>query len=394
LSLKNIPKILYSPVKAFIEISKKPKVFIPILIIVVILLVNLGVHYAAFSRFLLEKGIPEKDEWTEPSSVESNFWTTNGILELDYDDKYVGNASIKSTSENQTVWMRINPSQTINCSEYEALHFRFKWSQSNSAFPNQGAQLRLFSDNTNYFLFDMVQKISSANNTWANVTIAIGPKSMGWSKINSPDWESITALEFKLQWSETANLTIKIDDLYFGGKFATQVSFITEELWFIYTMALSSYTFLRWTVITIIIIIIFKILRFKFDSWRNLFSILGYTLIIDAIYRASLTLLFFSLPTINFPLRAWMPVDNSEKARMLAQEISEKLYNDYWYNHIAYLVFPFLRLFFYIWFAVVIAALLRALYNFSWSRSILIATLVSFLSLFLLVPLFAPLIIV
>jgi hypothetical protein len=394
LSLKNIPKILYSPVKAFSEISKKPKVFIPILIIVVILLVNLGVHYAAFSRFLLERGIPEKDEWTEPSSIESNFWTTNGILELDYDDKYVGNASIKSTSENQTVWMRINLSQTINCSEYDVLHFRFKWSQNNGAFPNQGAQLRLFSDNTNYFLFDMVQKISSANNTWANVTIAIGPKSMGWSKINSPDWESINALEFKLQWSEIANLTMKIDDLYFGGKFATQVSFITEGLWFIYTMALSSYTFLRWTVITIIIIIIFKILRFKFDSWRNLFSILGYTLIIDAIYRASLILLFFSLPTINFPLRAWMPVDKGEKALMLAQEISEKLYNEYWYNHIAYLVFPFLRLFFYIWFAVVIAALLRALYGFSWSKSILIATLVSFLSLFLLVPLFAPFIIV
>lgn len=380
MTFKDIPKILYSPVKAFAEISKKPKWLIPVLILIFIVLVGLGTQYVSISKQFVEKGIPEKDEWTEPSALGANpMWASNGTLEADRDDKYVGNSSIKSTVLGSTVWIRINLTATVNSSEYDTLFFRVKWLRENNAFPNQGVTLKVLSGDGDYFLFDLAQKISATDNTWANITLNIGPESTDWTKINSPSWDTINALEFMLKWAENANSTIKIDDVYFGGNYIPYLSVYASANWvFVFATTIMSYV-LRWIIIFGVILITFKVLRFEQSSGKTLFATLGYAFTIELVYQAVLFFLLLSLPTVSFPLRLWVPVANSE---VLRTELAINAYQS-WYDHIAWQISPYVLILFQLWFAISVAAILRSMYNFSWSRSIVIATFSAFLGLFL-----------
>jgi len=108
--------------------------------------------------------------------------------------------------------MNITDIGQFNCSGetgYKVLSFRIKWIRQNEIFPSSNATLRLFSNNQNsYFELDLLNLINSSD-TWANVTVKVGSDNPNWKSPNSSDWEAITGLEFKLAWSDAANLTME-----------------------------------------------------------------------------------------------------------------------------------------------------------------------------------------
>ncbi|MDH5267870.1 MAG: hypothetical protein OEW62_09365, partial [Candidatus Bathyarchaeota archaeon] len=217
LFVREIFRVLYSPLEAFKEIAKKPDVKGPMLILLITVLVTAGAQYISASKTSFENPTPETDTWTESTSL----WTSNGVLSDDT-DRIVGNYSVKSFSSSDTcIWMKLTEIGPFDCSGdsgYRGFSFRIKWIHQNEMPPNSNATLQLFSYEENrYFQCNLGNNITSSSNEWANSTVSVGIE-QGWVPVNSPDWKNITGLEFRLAWlpSDAANLTMKIDDVYFG----------------------------------------------------------------------------------------------------------------------------------------------------------------------------------
>ncbi|RLI41507.1 hypothetical protein DRO69_11465, partial [Candidatus Bathyarchaeota archaeon] len=152
LIVQEILEVLYSPVKAFEEIVKKPSVKGPLLILALTLVVTAILQGVTASKILFLAETPENDDWTESASL----WSSNGVTKVDDTDSVVGNYSVKSFVANSTfIWMNITDIGQFNCLEetgYKTLSFQIKWIHQNETFPSSNATLRLFSSDKNgYF---------------------------------------------------------------------------------------------------------------------------------------------------------------------------------------------------------------------------------------------------
>ena len=222
LFVHDVFKTLYSPIKAFEQIVKKPDVKGPLLILALVLVLTTVSQYTSASKIFDEEPMTDRDEWTE-STVWTLHWASNGETTREA-DMVVGNYSIASNITNSThLWMNLTDIGSVNCSRnagYERLSFWIKWKSSNIVFADLNATLRLFSNNgDDYFKLDFVETLSNLSDEWSEVKVDIGPESEsyeGWEHMGSPDWEKVTGVEFALAWSVPANLTMKIDDLYFA----------------------------------------------------------------------------------------------------------------------------------------------------------------------------------
>lgn len=360
-------EVIYSPVKAFKKIVKSHNVKGPLIILLLILLVTAGYQYVSASKGIFEIGTPETDEWTESTSL----WAPEGVS-IDGTDKFVGNYSVISSVTNDTrVWMRITGIGPLNCStdeDYTRLSFRIKWIHQNETPPSSNATLQLFSgDESRYFTLDLANLIN-VSNTWANLTVNLGPSNQNWSSANSPDWGNITGLEFKLAWlaSDAANLTIKIDDLYFGKP----VSFLAMDTfsdWFISSLMTTAINFfLAWSIYGILLLLIIKMSGSETGSWGVLFIVIGYTFSIRIIHVLIETFMVSTLPPLVFPLKAWNPIAGEEE---LALKLIDDLYQTNWYPTLVYnLTLPVVFAF-YAWAIALSTIAIRFLREFAWKKA-------------------------
>lgn len=326
-------EVLYSPVKAFKKIVEKPDFKGILVILVLTMFLMVVAQYATASKLFLEKGTPDEDEWTESVAI----WTfnKNGVGSNDA-DRVVGNYSVKCFVPNGTsVWMKTTGIGQFNCSEdngYRGLSFRIKWIHQNETPPSSSATLQLFSGSEDdYFEFDMIDLISNSSDKWANITVDTGPD-RGWIRFGFPDWGNITRLKFELDWvdSDVANLTMKIDDPYFGK----YVSFLSRgffnEIFIISSLMGATTDFLiSWILYAILLWLIIKISRGETGPLRILFIVLGYTFSIRMFCFAVEAFLIPWLPSLNFPLKAWSPVAGEEG---IARELTYQIYENNWYS--------------------------------------------------------------
>ena len=77
LFVHDVLRTLYSPIKAFQEIVKKPDIRGPLLILVLILALTMGSQYASASKIFDEEPMTNRDEWTE-STAWTPRWASNG----------------------------------------------------------------------------------------------------------------------------------------------------------------------------------------------------------------------------------------------------------------------------------------------------------------------------
>lgn len=373
LFVRDIFKVLYSPLEAFKEIIKKPDVKGPILILLITVLVTAGAQYISASKTFFENPTPEADSWTESTSL----WTSNGVL-LNDTDRIVGNCSVKSFSSNDTcIWMKLTEIGPFDCSGdsgYRGLSFRIKWIHQNEKPPSSNATLQLFSYEENrYFRCDLSNNITSSSNEWANLTANVGP-GQGWVSVNSPDWKNITGLEFRLAWlpSDAANLTMKIDDLYFGEYVSPLASgFFTG--WLVSSLMGSATDFIvRWILYAGLLLLTIKIFGGETGSWSALFNVVGYVFAVTMVYIAIDALLINMLPSLSFPLRAWSPVAGEEE---IGLALWNQIIQDNWGTIWAYNLRYYLPFTVHVWTAALGTIALHFAREFTWKKAVAISVM-------------------
>jgi hypothetical protein len=388
LVVREVFEVLYSPVKAFKGIVRKPEGKGLLLIFVLILLTAAVFIRISYSKWFVETANPDKDQWTESTS----FWNSDGTISLDGTDRIVGNYSVKCFVSNGTsIWMRTTDIGKFNCSGdagYKSLSFRIKWIHQNGKFPSSNATLRLFSSSeSRYFELNIIHDISNSSNEWYNITtpISIGPGSQGWAQFGSPgpDWGNITGLEFRLNWlnSDAANLTMKIDDVYFGNYVVPFITTSFYNQWFISSLTATAVDFfISWLLYAALIWLFIKMFQGKTGPWKVLFIVIGYTFCNRMVQAPVDALLISMFPPLNFPLKALNPIAGEEGvASKLQSEIIEK----WGFNTLPYTLSSFFTLGIYVWTIALGTIALRFLGEIEWKKAAAISGIAYIVSIFL-----------
>lgn len=361
----DVLKTLYSPIKAFEEIVKKPDVKGPLLILVLILVLTTGSQYASASKIFDEEPMVNRDEWTELTAW-IPYWASDGEVKRDT-DKVVGNYSVTSSITNNTfIWMNLTDIESFNFSQnadYERLSFWMKWKFQNVILVPPNATLKLFSDNgDDYFKLDFGDKVSNSSDEWQDVKVDLGPESEnreGWEHVGSPNWENVTGVEFVLVWSVPANLTMKIDDLHFA-RFLPITRYFFSGLYGSLMMSAINF-FINWGVYGIIILLTIKIFGEKVQSSKNLFLVVGYIFSVRIVHILIAVALIPTLPEIRL------------------ENLSQ-----IWYSTLSYQAIGYFTLVTDVWMAVLCAIAVRSLCTLKWGKAISISVLASAINFLLI----------
>jgi hypothetical protein len=370
---REVFEVLYSPVKAFKKIIEKPD-FKGVLLILVLVMFSVVIsQYVVASKFFIRAETPDDDEWTESVSL----WNSSGSLLLDGADYKVGNYSVESFVSNDTsIWMKITGVGPFDCSGdtgYKELFFWIKWINQNGTFPTN-ATLRLFSESENkYFELDLTAFISTSSNEWSNstvnnATLEVGPKNLEWNRVNSPDWKSVTGLEFKLVWLVPANLTMKIDDLHFRKYVPFLETGAFSGIIISTLISVAVVFFINWILWAGILLLTIKVFHEKGDPWTKFFIIIGHVFIVTVIYELASVALFSTLSPLNLPVKA-LPAATEEEANAVNALIEKKWYPNwaYWgYGLLSGFYFPFVR---EIWIVALCAIAIFLLCKITWRRA-------------------------
>ena len=360
MGVREVFEVLYSPVKAFKKIIEKPDFKGVLLILVLVIFSMVVVEYVAASKFLLETRMPDDDNWTELLSNQHS-WVSNGSPSLDDTDykmgDTIGNHSVKSLVSNSTsIWIKIISINPIDCLEdngYKELFFWIKWIQENESFPNSGATLKLFSGSeNNYFEIDLAGLISTSSGEWNNATVPLGPESQGWDSTNA-DWKNITGLAFRLEWSTSTDLTMKIDGLYFR-KYVSPLETGAFGGAIIPILMSAAVSFsMNWILWAGILLVIIKVFREEVGPWTVFFVIVGHVFIVTAVHTIIGAVSLSTLPSLNLPL--------ADGAYFSLHEMLDP--------YLAYQVWLYLPLAGEVWTAVLCAIIIRLLRGITWGRA-------------------------
>lgn len=356
--MKWIFKVLFSPMKTFEEIVKKPNIKGPILILLIMLPITLGGQYISGTKFFLEIPTPENDLWTEKQTNQPSFlWEPDDTIAFDNNDFIIGNYSVSASLINSSlIWMRLT---NIEYSSYfkendSRLFFSIKWVNEENVPPtNATLQLFLFSNVSERFELDIKSDVANSSNVWANVSANFN--SENWTHNNSTIQANITGIGFQLRWADSANLTLKIDDLFFGtytslsssNTFAPQLAYLL--------MQNSIQFLLEWIILSGVVFLLLKSLSDWTGPWKNLLSTVGYSYSPSIIYSGVLVLLFLFLPPVFFPYN----ISYSE---------SLNIYQLSWGIPISVV-----GLVYYGWLTILCGISLKKLHELSWSKAFLIS---------------------
>ena len=352
MNVREVFEVLYSPVTAFKKIIEKPDFKGVLLVLVLVISSMIVVEYVAASKFLVETRRPDDENWTESMT----FWTSNGGLSLDDAEYEVGNYSVKSSVSNDTtIWMKLTDIEPLDCSidtGYKELFFWIKWIHENGEFPNSGATLRLFSgSDSSYFERSLTNFIASSDE-WSNVTLKIGPD-QNWTPTNSPDWQTVTGLEFKLAWPDSVNPTMKIDDLHFR-KYVTPLESGAFSGAIIPILMSAAVSFsMNWILWAGVLLMIAKVFREEVGPWTVFFVVIGYAFIVTVVSTIASAVSLSTLPVLTLPM--------TDEVSVLIHEM--------WYPYLAYQVWLYLPLVGEVWIAVLCAIVIRLLRGVTWGKA-------------------------
>ena len=371
LVVREVFEVLYSPVNAFRKIIEKPDFKGVLLVLVLVISSMIISQYIVTSKLLLENRTPENDDWTESLTNQHN-WVSNGSPLLDETDYQMGNVdgnhSITSSVLTETsIWLKITDIVSINCSEtgYIELFFWIKWTHEEGLSPSSGT-LKLFSGSEDSFESDITGLLKS-NGEWTNATLNVGPD-QGWTSNNSPDWQSIIGIEFILDWSSSANLTMKIDGLFFRkfssplitGEFSGLIIPIILQVVMNFAM--------DWILWAGILIIVAKLFQEDLGRWNVFFVIIGYSFIATVVYTLVNVVSLSTLPMLNVPLDA---------------DALNALLDVSWRPLLAYQLSLYIPVIGEVWIAALGAVAIRVMKEMTWSKAATISA-VAFAIRFLL----------
>lgn len=299
---REIVEVLYSPVKAFRKIIEKPDFKGALFVLLLVISSTVALQYVYNVKQIYENRTPEDEGWTE-ILTNQHIWTSIESVSLDNINYQIGNNSIGSFAEDAAkIWLKITNFDSIDCSEetgFTELLFDVNWTNNVRISPTS-AILKLFSESEgNYFETDVVSLLPS-NGEWGKIILSVGTD-QGWISVNSPDWQKVTGIELELSWSDSANLTINIDGLFFRNYISPveATGFETAILFIIFSVTFSVGT--NWVLWAGIMLIVSKLLGEELGQWNRFFVIIGYAFMASVVYTLASALIFTALPVLNMP---------------------------------------------------------------------------------------------
>jgi len=398
LFLYNIIKVLYSPLKAFKEILANPKLKGPIIIIIISLLLTLGTHYISASKHYVETITPtNRATWTNTTNPSST-WTSNAPPEnvtatrATY-EILVGNYSVMALlSQSNTIWLRNTNIGTVNCSQNSGFKtFYYKLMYVNLILQNaSAAKLKLFSqkNETKYFEFNLLSAPGYVNRTLAWIDANVSLSDPGWIPVGGPEWSNITGIEFKLDFANTTKLTLQLNDLYFGGKYAPLFETVGFADWIALTLISSAFDlFIRWLILAGLLWLTIKVFSPEGSPFKTLLIIVGYSFAVTFVYLPIDVLSVSQLSTIYFPNKVVFPM--SIREIQLASIATSNIYAANWTYTTPYLTFIFVAWFSQAWTISLSIIAVKILQNFSWKKAVAIGIVAGVMSIVLrmMVPL-------
>jgi hypothetical protein len=302
----DILKVIYAPHKAFKGIIQNPKYFGPTLIVILFIAASMGSTYAAISKTCIEKTLPDGkllDEWTENRTL----WTSNaGITESNdgMNGSYYGNKSIAfSITNNTEVWAQLKDIGPVNCSGpdgYSKLSFRIKWTNPEVKPANATIQI-LSTISSEYFSYNLTGALPNFTyNVWNNLTLQLA--SNKWSNSSSAaSWDNITALKLDFAWTDSSNITLLVDGLFFRGIFSSPSGSATMTYLINYAFVALTHILLVWVFVTGLVYLMVRGLRGNV-LWKPVLIVIGFALVTLAIQSFVGIAVFLNLPKLYYPL--------------------------------------------------------------------------------------------
>ena len=142
--------------------------------------------------------------------------------------------------------------------------------------------------------------------------------------------------------------------------------------------------FFQWLIYGGAFLLALKLLKAKEGPWHHLFIIIGYTLIIAAIFIFVEAILFSTLPIIDLEFEVWNGAleGNEEMIERMILAYEEK-----WSSALVYQLGPYFSIITTTWIAALCAVAVHFLREVSWNKAIVVSAIVSVISMILLGPL-------
>jgi hypothetical protein len=312
LAANDILQVLYAPHKVFKKIVQKPGYLGPFLLLIIFVLAQVGGSYIVDSRSYLETTAPQTaplsaqgDLWTEAAS----FWHANeGVTvsnnTVDYINGTLATNSIEFTASNASnVWMKINFDGSVNCSADAFQNVAFRVKQVTPDAAPERVSLYLYSLSDSNFYYDLTSQFSVSNvNVWNNITLSVGAGSEVWvSSGASATWENITGLKLEFTWTDSSEVDLRIDRLFFKGDYEGLLDLY--GLSYLVNPALNAFApfLFEWLLLTGLMYLLIKGLKGNV-IWRPLMVAVGFSLIVIVIQSLILIGIYTALPDVYYPL--------------------------------------------------------------------------------------------
>lgn len=317
--LKDIPRVLYSPQKAFKSITQKPSYIGPLVILIIFTIVFASVAYVTAQRWYIDQSAPDStqgDIWTENAS----YWTSSGTISNNTSTyissgttyyNYFGNTSIQfSNSSTNDIWMQTSGNFDLNCTSVGYRDVSLRVIIVSPDVAPQNVTLTLLSGNSS-FNYDLTSIFSNGTtNVWYNLTVPLD--TTGWASSGTPNWEHITGLKMEFMWENSSSVNVIFDGLYFKGQYTSYADSLGISFFLQYGLnAVVQFVF-EWIILTGLMFLLLKGLKIN-SVWKPLFISVGYALVVLVIQYIVLGVVFaFIYPSIYYPLEylAQLPTES------------------------------------------------------------------------------------
>ena len=313
---QDIIRVLYSPHKAFKDIVQKPRYLLPIFLLIVFVLAQVGSSYVIGTRSYIEKTLPtgvDGDVWTDNATLwQANPGVTITDNYVDYINAttaitgfpdYYGNSSVEFKESDSTV-IQLALSDLdgqVNCGANGFKNVSFRVNIVTPDFKPESVNLTLYVSDLDFFYYDLDSAFSNSTvNVWNNITVPVG--SGDWSTTGSPSWENITSLKLDFGWSNSSNIEMLVDGLFFRGQFETQIDLLGATAYLANSTLNGFAPFLfEWLILTGIMYLLVKGLKGNV-VWKPLMVAVGYALVTLVIQALIITAFYTTLPNLYYSL--------------------------------------------------------------------------------------------
>jgi hypothetical protein len=332
---REILEVLYAPHKVFKKIVQNPGYMGIFLLLIVFFLAQVASLYVFSTQSYVETTTPQTlplaaqgDIWTETAS----YWNANeGVTISNNTDDYV-NGTLATTSieftasDTNNVWMDINFNGSVKCGNDAFQNVTFRVNQLTPSIAPENASLYLYSLSDSNFYYDLTSLFANnAVNEWNNITLTVGAGAEGWVSSSSfATWENITGFKLDFTWSNSANVDLLVDQLFFKGNYGLYYDLAGGVSYLISTALRSFAPFLfEWLILTGVMYLLIKGLKGNV-IWKPLMVSVGFALVVIVIQQVAIVLFYTAaLPAVYYPLDYWAGIQG--EFQMANQAVSQEL---------------------------------------------------------------------